>query len=346
MIKRNKQKRIRSWKKWTITAAVVCMTGFCTTFGTAQAKEDTLASRGSLIYEAGKGRTERLEWYAEDLLLLKEKLSTIPDHCFDPACYTHVHNWVYQNINESTHTKHCDGCGSAFDSTGVHAAVREERCVISHAGQAYPGRKSICECGRQWMLETSHTLLHEPIDAVNHKIRCALDGSVYCRGYESVTEEHYAYYYVPDEDGTHHGKICLDCDYREEEPCSFTLEEAPMQGETEDETPKEDQTVQDEGLRWCVCGNCSNAKQEDVETNPEEEPVPVVGEPPEMADTPAPAGEEEPAPPKSPETPEVPADEGTEPPEESEPPEPPADEVPKSSGETAASNISTGEKQT
>lgn len=308
MFKNNKKRRKPDGRKWAMIAAVILMTGSCTTLGTAQAKEEAFASRGSLVFEDNR---ERLEWNTEDLLLLKEKLSSIPGQCFDPACYTHDHNWVYQDINESTHTKHCDECGSVFDSISAHMAAREERCVITHNGREYPGQKSICECGWQRIMETAHTLLCEPVDAVNHTIRCALDGSAYCRGYEPVTEEHYAYYYVPDEDGIRHGKICLDCGYREEEPCSFTLEEAPIQEETEGENAKEDQTVQGEVWRWCVCGNCM--KQEAAEENPT---PPVIGEPPE-----APADGET-APSKTPADEE--AEDGAD--GETAPPETPADE--------------------
>lgn len=291
MIRRNKQKRKPNREKWAMTAAVVLLAGICTTLGTAQAKEETLASRGCIIFEDSKGGTERLEWNAEDLLLLKEKLASIPEQCFDPACYTHDHNWVYQNINESTHTKHCDGCGAAYDSISAHMAAYEERCVISHNGREYPGQKSICECGWHWMRETAHTLVYEPSDAVNHTLRCALDDSAYCRGYEPVTEEHYAYYYVPDEDGMHHEKVCLDCGYREEEPCSFTLEEAPMREETEDGTPQDDQTVEDEDCHWCVCGNCTKQEEAPPETSEEPDPNAPTDEgtmPPETPEEPDP----------------------------------------------------------
>lgn len=301
MFKNNKKRRKPSVRKWAMIAAVILMTGICTTLGTAQAKEEAFASRGSLVFEDNRGR---LEWNTEDLLLLKEKLSSIPNQCFDPACYTHDHNWVYQDINESTHTRHCDGCGSAFDSISGHMAVREECCVISHDGREYPGQKFICTCGWQWMRETAHTLLCEPVDAVNHTIRCALDGSAYCRGYESVMEEHYAYYYVPDEDGMRHGKVCLDCGYREEELCSFTLEEAPVQEKTEGENSKEDQAVQGEVYRWCVCGNCM--KQEAAQEDPAQ---PDVGEPPVAPDTTEDLTGEETA---LPETPEAPVDKETE----------------------------------
>lgn len=326
-MKNCKQERKQSRGKWAMTVAVILMTGVCSTLGTAQAKEETLASRGNLIYEDAGGDTEGLKWYAEDLLMLKEKLAAIPSQCFDPACYTHEHCWVYQDIDENTHTRHCDGCGAAFDSTDAHVAVREERAVISCNGQEYSGRKFICDCGWQWMRETGHTLLHDPLDAVNHTIRCALDDSDYCQGYEPVTEEHYAYYYVPDDDGMRHGKVCIDCGYREEETCSFSLEKPPLQEDVEDENEDEAQTGQDADCRWCVCGNCRNEKQENAETDPEEElDPPAVGEPPEMSDIPeAPTDEEtgQPKPPEiptdeeeQPKVPKAPEDEEAAPPEE------------------------------
>lgn len=373
-MKTYKKEKTPNWKKWALLAAVIWMTGTWSALGTAQAKEETLASHGNFIYENSGRNGERLEWYAEDLLLLKEKLSTIPEQCFDPACYTHEHCFVYRDITENTHTKHCEECGAAFDSISAHAAVREERCTISHGGKEYLGRKFICECGWQWMRETGHTLLYEPSDAVNHTVRCALDGSAYCQGYEPVTEEHYAYYYVPDEEGMRHEKVCLDCGYREEEACSFSLEKPPLQGDAEDGNAEDDQTGQDAVYRWCVCGNCRNTKRDDAEITLEEEPAPpAVGEPPEMPDTPEDPADEESEQPKQPEspadeetlpseTPEPPADEGTAPSKSPETPEPPADEepappevlnipetvanrAPKPLKSTAVSDISTGGKQ-
>ena len=319
MIRDDKKEGKSSRAKWVMTVMGILMAVTCSTLGTVQAKEETFASRGNLIYVDGSRSREGLAWYMEDLLLLKEKLSTIPSQCFDPACYTHEHCWVYQDMNENTHTKHCDGCGAAFDSTGAHVAVREERCVISHGGREYPGRKFICDCGWQWMRETGHTLLYNPLDAVNHTIRCALDGSAYCQGYEPVTEEHYAYYYVPDDDGVRHWKVCIDCGYREEEACGFSFEKPPLQEDAEDENTDETQTEQDADCRWCVCGNCKNIKQEDGETDIEEEPVvPAEEESPELPVTPEPPADEEEA---QPEIPKVPEDEEAAPPEEPKAPE-------------------------
>lgn len=255
MIKICRQKGKQSRKKRAAIAAVALLIGISATLGTAQAKEETFVSRGSLIYEDGKGKTA---WCAEDLLLISEKLSSIPERCYDPARYTHDHNWVYRDINDKMHTRHCDGCGTAYDITNTHKAVREERCVIPHGEGSYSGRNYICECGWQWVRETGHTLLFEPVDAVSHTSRCVLDGTVYCQGYEPVTEEHYAYYYVPGEDGIHHEKVCLDCGWREEEMCCFSQE-----------NPEGEETEPDENLRWCVCGNREKQEEEPVEEIPE-----------------------------------------------------------------------------
>lgn len=133
------------------------------------------------------------------------------------------------------------------------------------------------------MRETGHTLSYHPLDAVNHTIRCALDGSAFCQGYEPVTEEHYAYYYVPDDEGTRHWKVCIDCGYRAEEACSFSLEKPPLREDAEDVNT--DETQQDADRRWCVCGNSRDMKQEDGETDIEKEPAsPADEEPPEMPD--------------------------------------------------------------
>lgn len=296
----------------TVCIAVILLMGLFTMTGTVQAKEETIVSGGSLIYEDNRGR---MEWFAEDLVLLREKLSSVSGQCYEPSCYTHDHNWVYRDINDKTHTRHCDGCGNAYDLINSHTASQEESCVISYGEKTYQGLQYVCECGRQWMLETGHTLLFEPVDAISHRSRCALEGTAYCQGYESVLEEHYAYSYVRNEDGAHHKKICLDCGYQEEESCSFTLE-SPGSDEEEPDT-KED-------VRWCVCGNC--VKQE----NAGEEPAqPTLGEPPKEPEKPVEEGEKTETPVDEEEKPETPAEgeaEPEKPVEEEEKPETPAEE--------------------
>lgn len=235
-----------------MTAAVLLLAVSCTMTGKVQAKEEAFSSRGSLLYEDAAGR---VEWCAEDLLLLRNKLSSIPKQCYDPACYTHEHRFTYQAVNDRTHTRHCDGCGESFDLVNEHAAMRKERCTISHEGRNYIVLQSVCECGWKWARETEHTLMFDPVDAVSHRSRCALENTAYCPGYASVTEEHYAYYYIPASDGEHHEKVCLDCGYQEEETCSFNPE-----------NPEDDETGTDENLCRCVCGN--SIKQEETEKEP------------------------------------------------------------------------------
>lgn len=51
----------------------------------SQAKAtQTLISHGNLIYEDARGS---VSLYAADILLLEEKLSSVPERCFDPAGY-------------------------------------------------------------------------------------------------------------------------------------------------------------------------------------------------------------------------------------------------------------------
>lgn len=225
MVKTGRHKRKAIPIRAARTAAVILLAAVCATTGTAQAKEETFASGGSLVYENREGK---IAWYAEDLLLLREEISLIPEQSCDPVSHTHSHFWIYQDINEKTHTRHCEGCGNTLDTISSHTAVQEENCIISYKETTYPGRRYTCECGWQWVREEGHTLLYEPIDAVNHICRCELDGTAYCQGYEPVTQEHYAYYYSEDEDGSHQEKICLDCGYREEtEPAGPALGEPP-----------------------------------------------------------------------------------------------------------------------
>lgn len=112
------------------------------------------------------------------------------------------------------------------------------------------------ECGQQWVKEEAHVLVFEPVDENCHRSRCALEDAGYCQGYESVLEEHYAYYYIPDPDGAHHKKTCLDCGYQVEETCDFKLE-------------IRDEEIEPDASAWyCECGN--NRQTEEVEaTEPE-----------------------------------------------------------------------------
>lgn len=224
-------------------------------------------SHGNLIYEDGRGSACL---YAADILLLEEKISSIPERGFDPLCYAHTHNWEYRDINESTHTRHCADCGEANDLISAHRAERWERDTIFYEGKSYPAKRYTCACGYQWRMELTHNLIYEATDELSHHGRCELDGTPYCTGYDPSEEEHYAWYYEGSDDELHHTKICFDCGYRIEEDCCFL----------EDENG--------DGPSACVCGR--NAPSE----------VPDVGEAPELPDT-----EEEPDEPDQPDTSDV-----------------------------------------
>lgn len=200
-----------------------------------------MLSQGSLVY---KEEEHSVQIYAADFLILKEKLDTIPDMLFEPACYTHVHQWEYRDVNGKTHTRHCESCGKGFDLVRAHKAEQMEECVFSHDGAEYFGIRYTCVCGYQWELEKTHTLFFETVGEEGHRSRCRLDGTKFCPGYEPLQEEHYAYYYEPCEDGCHHEKICMDCGYRGEEECFFSLPDA----EGEDESGSD-------SSRRCWCGN-------------------------------------------------------------------------------------------
>lgn len=247
----------------------------------------TCISHGNLVYEGKQGNAAL---YAADIHFLEEKISTIPERCFDPACYAHTHSWEYCRINEKTHTRHCADCGDSNDLTSPHRTDRWERDTIFYEGKTYPGKRYTCACGYQWSMELSHTMIYEALDGVNHQVRCALDGTPYCMGCEPILEEHYAWYYEMDEDEFHHQKICYDCGFRMEEACSFE--------DLED----------DEGRRICICGR--NEKRAEESEPPDE---PETGEPPEDLDEPgtenAPEIPDEPENEDAPETPEEPGNE-------------------------------------
>lgn len=73
----------------------------------------TSASHGNLIYEGNRGN---VALYAADIHLLEEKISTIPEQCFDPVCYARP--LIYEAVNgvnyadryASNTTLYCQGC--------------------------------------------------------------------------------------------------------------------------------------------------------------------------------------------------------------------------------------------
>ena len=240
-------------KKLVIALFLPLTLVLCTTAEAAQAEGAAVRSQGAVVYQED-GKTAEI--YAADFLFLKEKLDTIPDEVFSPSYYAHVHQWEYRNVNDRTHTRHCEKCGDTYDLTSAHQAVREENCIITSRGKEYPGRRYSCECGQQWVQEAAHALVFEQVDETCHRSRCVLEEEGYCRGYEPVLEEHYAYYYIPDPDGAHHRKICFDCAYQVEEACDFTLESW------------DEEVEPDASVRYCECGN-SRQTEEDEATEPE-----------------------------------------------------------------------------
>lgn len=170
------------------------------------------ASQGNLVYRDG-GKEAVI--YAADFSFLYGKLSDVSGRVFDPAEYTHMHRWEYQNRDDRVHTKYCVLCGDTL--TDVHKAESEEDCVISVGGEEYPGRRYRCACGYQWEKEKAHVLTFDMVDETCHRSRCLLDGTEYCQGYEPVEEEHYAFSITSDSSGTHHIKTCIDCGYQMEE---------------------------------------------------------------------------------------------------------------------------------
>lgn len=222
----------------------------------------TPVSHGNLIYEDQRGSTAL---YASDILLLNEKISSIPERCFDPLCYAHTHNWEYRGINEKTHTRHCADCGDAGDLTSAHKAEGWEQDTIFYEGKSYPGKRYTCACGYQWRMELTHNFTFEVTDEENHRSSCALDGSPYCPGCEPFVEEHYAWYYEMSGDDLHHTKICFDCGYQTEEACFFEEEE------------------DDEGSLACICGRISAP---DESEEPDEPDLPDTSDVPDMEDAP------------------------------------------------------------
>lgn len=271
-------------KRCAIAATLLALVlGLCALTPTVQAEEmhaeesgqlaawTGLSSQGNLVYrEAEKGA----QIYASDFLLLRNMLDTIPDMVYEPACYTHTHRWAYINVNGETHTRHCEFCGNAFDLVGAHRAERKENCTLSYDGAEYPGIRYTCTCGYQWEREETHALLFESVDETCHRNRCRLDGTPFCPGYEPVTEEHYAYHYIPCEDGLHHMRVCVDCGYRAEEECCFSLPDPNSGGENGSA-----ENTDGGSIRRCWCGNTEKADADaesgedssDTETDGEDE---------------------------------------------------------------------------
>lgn len=193
----------------------------------------SLSTRGNMVYQDdGK----RAGIYVSDFSLLYEKLSMVSGEIFDPARYTHIHQWEYRDLDSRTHTRHCAICGDAFDLVDAHKAESEDACTIFYEGREFPGRCYSCACGYRWEREEAHVLTFDMADEICHRSRCLLDGSEYCLGHEPVEEEHYAFYRTPDQMGTSYIKTCIDCGYQTQE--AYEPEEIVGEFDGETETPE------------------------------------------------------------------------------------------------------------
>lgn len=82
--------------------------------GSNTADISALRSRNTLIYQSAEGS---VGLYSDDIMLLADKISTIPNKTFDPGIYTHVydeeHLFEEMMANEDNlhHTIKCISCG-------------------------------------------------------------------------------------------------------------------------------------------------------------------------------------------------------------------------------------------
>lgn len=179
----------------------------------------SLRSRNRLKYQSAEGS---VELYSDDIMFLADKISTIPNRAFDSGIYSHVHVWEYIDINDLTHTKHCEECGSENDITNPHTAAQRESYEISYDGSTYGGARLTCECGYQWIRESSHNYIYTYVDDTKHSVTCALTGTEYCTGFDSYEEEHVFDEATADNDGLHHTLKCSSCGYERVEECDYT----------------------------------------------------------------------------------------------------------------------------
>lgn len=73
------------------------------------------ASHGNLIYEGKRGDAAL---YAADIRLLEEKISAIPERCFDPVSYARTHSWESDTIFYEE--KPCPGEPETGDAPEAH----------------------------------------------------------------------------------------------------------------------------------------------------------------------------------------------------------------------------------
>lgn len=211
----------------------------------------TIRSSGNIVFE---GQNGTINLVGSDLSFLQEKLSTIPTSVYDPEYYTHLHDWDYESINESAHSKKCGVCGEI--TSNYHASRRQEQCSFTYNGKTYAGYTYTCECGHQWTREVSHNPVYSLRDDDSHIVKCELEDTGYCSGPMEQVENH-SINLQPNDDGEHHYLKCHLCNYEREEACDFTTSV-----ESDD-----DMSI----LWYCECGNCiSGNKETDNPAEPEQ----------------------------------------------------------------------------
>lgn len=178
-----------------------------------------LKSYGNIMYEDENGV---VQLYAEDIAFLREKIMSIPKNIFDAGIYSHVHEWKYIDVNENTHTRTCDKCGSLHNITNEHNPIKSEECSLEYQTKIYDGYLHTCKCGYTWIEERNHNPIYDVTDEINHKVTCVLAGTKYCLGMEPYDEDH-TLIEIPERNDTHTAK-CDKCSFEKKEECNFTKE--------------------------------------------------------------------------------------------------------------------------
>ena len=206
-----------------------------------------LKSYGNIIYEDENGT---VQLYAEDIAFLHEEIMSIPEDIFDAGIYSHVHDWKYIDVNERTHTRTCEKCGSLHNITNEHKPIKSENCSLEYQTRIYDGYLCTCKCGYTWKIEQSHNLIYSVVNETDHKVTCALAGTGFCEGMEPYDEEH-TLIKSPESNDTPVIK-CDKCFFEKKEECNFIKESV-------DEITGEKRLL-------CECGNYV------VEQEPEPDP--------------------------------------------------------------------------
>lgn len=209
-----------------------------------------IRSYGNIVYKDENGS---VEIYAEDIALLQEQLSSIPEDIYESALYSRTHDWEYIDVNEITHMRQCNVCGTKI--TNAHKAINQEECSFRYNNKAYDGYNFTCKCGYTWQGERDHNYVYISSGAEKHTVACVLDGTKYCEGLARYEEEH-VLNAAPITDKTH--KVsCSSCLYKKDEICDFSEY-------FQDEITEEERLI-------CECGNYI-VIGEDPEPEPDPDP--------------------------------------------------------------------------